>query len=170
MTTREWATPLTMGAFLVMAVTGLLMFFHLDSGFNKPLHEWFGWAMIAAAAGHIVANWFSVKRYLTANRNARLIIGGCAVALALSFAPRPGDAVSPPVQAMQGVLRAPLPAVAALVGRPVEALRADLAGAGVPIAANDASLTLDALTLDALTHGDRDLQRKAMRAVFAPNR
>lgn len=163
MTTREWATPLTMGAFLVMAVTGLLMFFHLESGFNKPLHEWFGWAMAIGAAGHVVANWFAVKRYLTANRNARLLVGACAAALLLSFAPRPGDAVSPPVQAMQGVLRAPLPAVASLVGRPVDALRADLAAAGVSIAAADASVTLESAT-----HGDRDLQRKAIRAIFDP--
>ena len=37
---REWATPLTIGAFGLMSVTGMLMFFHLDTGFNKLAHEW----------------------------------------------------------------------------------------------------------------------------------
>ena len=47
MTFRESATPLTIGSFLLIAITGVLMFFHLDSGLNKLAHEWLGWAMIA---------------------------------------------------------------------------------------------------------------------------
>ena len=39
---RDWATPLTAGAFIVLAVTGLLMFFHLDRGLNHLAHEWLG--------------------------------------------------------------------------------------------------------------------------------
>jgi hypothetical protein len=63
--TREWATPLTAGTFLLMAVTGVLIFFHLDSGLNKAAHEWLGWAMIVGVAAHIVANLPAFKRYLT---------------------------------------------------------------------------------------------------------
>ena len=37
---RDWATPVTIGSFGLMAITGLLMFFHLDSGLNKTAHEW----------------------------------------------------------------------------------------------------------------------------------
>ena len=36
---RDWATPLTIGAFGLLAVTGVLMFFHPDSGLNKAVHE-----------------------------------------------------------------------------------------------------------------------------------
>lgn len=39
---RKWATPLTIGSFLLMGVTGILMFFHLDIGLNKLAHEWAG--------------------------------------------------------------------------------------------------------------------------------
>ena len=35
-----------MGAFTLSAVTGVLMFFHLDSGLNKAAHEWLSWAMV----------------------------------------------------------------------------------------------------------------------------
>lgn len=49
---REWATPVTVGVFVVMAATGLLMFFHLDIGLNKAAHEWLGWLMVAAVAAH----------------------------------------------------------------------------------------------------------------------
>ena len=43
---RKWATPLTVASFLIMGVTGILMFFHLDSGLNGPLQEWAGGLML----------------------------------------------------------------------------------------------------------------------------
>ena len=54
---REWATPVTVGAFILMATTGILMFFHLDTGLNKEAHEWLGWVMIAGVALHVFSNW-----------------------------------------------------------------------------------------------------------------
>lgn len=39
---RQWVTPLMAGSFILMATTGILMFFHLDSGLNKTAHEWLG--------------------------------------------------------------------------------------------------------------------------------
>lgn len=54
---REWATPLTIGLFLLMGVTGLLMFFHWDNSLQKTLHEWLRWLMVAAAVVHALANW-----------------------------------------------------------------------------------------------------------------
>ena len=49
---RPWITPLVIGTFALMAVTGSLMFFHLDTGLNKTAHEWLGWAMVAAVLLH----------------------------------------------------------------------------------------------------------------------
>lgn len=36
---RTWATPLTVGAFLLMAATGVLMFFGYDRGLTAVVHE-----------------------------------------------------------------------------------------------------------------------------------
>ena len=33
---KEWATPLTIGSFVVTGLTGILIFFHLDIGLIKP--------------------------------------------------------------------------------------------------------------------------------------
>ena len=49
---RQWVTPLVAGSFLLMGVTGILMFFHWDSGLNKAAHEWLGWLMIIGVALH----------------------------------------------------------------------------------------------------------------------
>lgn len=53
---REWATPLTIGIFTLMAVTGILMFFHLDKGLNKTAHEWLGWLLVAGADSKVKCN------------------------------------------------------------------------------------------------------------------
>lgn len=46
-----------------MAITGILTFFHLESGLNKTAHEWLGWLMVAGVAAHAAANWLGFKRY-----------------------------------------------------------------------------------------------------------
>jgi hypothetical protein len=87
---RDWATPLTMGAFTLMAITGVLLFFRLDVGLNKVAHEWLGWMMIAAVATHAAANWTGLRRYLSAGGKSRAILIAALAALALTFVPVPG--------------------------------------------------------------------------------
>lgn len=41
---RKCATPLTIGASLLPGVTGILMFFHANSGLNALAQEWVGLA------------------------------------------------------------------------------------------------------------------------------
>ncbi len=158
---REWATPLTIGVFALMAVTGVLMFFHLDSGLNKPAHEWLGWVMIAGAAAHVAANWLAFKRYFLSSVKARAIVAGFVVVLAASFVSPPGGVkgMSPPVMAMKAVTRAPISAVAPLAGKPVDRLLGDLAKAGVALPNGEA-------TLESALRGDREMEGKAMRAIF----
>lgn len=84
--TREWATPLTAGAFLLVATTGLLMFFELDSGLNKEAHEWLSWALLGGVMLHVVSNFTAFKRHLT-GRRGQALVGVFAVVLALSFIP-----------------------------------------------------------------------------------
>src|SRR3569833_342464 len=77
---RSWATPLTIGAFALMSVTGVLMFFHLDRGLTGDLHEWFSWALLAAVAAHVVVNWRPLLVYFRGNR-VRAALAACAAVL-----------------------------------------------------------------------------------------
>jgi hypothetical protein len=43
---RSWATPLTIGAFFLMAITGVLMFFEWNTGLTTVVHQWFSWGII----------------------------------------------------------------------------------------------------------------------------
>jgi len=156
---RDWATPLTIGAFGLMSVTGLLMFFHLDTGLNKLAHQWLSWAMIGAVAAHAIVNWPAFKRYFTSSRMGRAIIGVSAVVLALSFVSLPGQKGAPPqILAMRALTKAPIAKLAPLAGRPADQLIDELAKAGVKLPNAEASIDSAAT--------DRSLEAKAINVLF----
>lgn len=159
---RPWATPLTIGAFAVMATTGLLMFFHLESGLNKVAHEWLGWAMVMGGLAHAGLQWRSFKRYLTDLRTGQVIIATFVLLLVASFFVQGegSEAPPPPVMALQGLMQTPVSTVAQVAGKPeaelVEALRAG----GIPVQSADQALA-------AVIGGDREMTEKAVMIIFA---
>ena len=118
---RDWITPITMGAFALLAVTGVLMFFHLDSGLNETAHQWLSWVLIGGVALHAAVNWVGVKRHLAGWRG-RSALALFAVLLAASFVP--------PLRALAD---APLPVLAQVARTSPEELRARLQSAGVTV-------------------------------------
>lgn len=131
---RAWITPLVIGAFLLSAVTGVLMFFHLDSGLNKAAHEWLSWAMLVGVGLHLALNLAPFKRYFR-QTTGRVVIAGFAALLALSFIPLGGTAGSEPPFAhpVHALARAPLPTLAQVAGLSTDALRARLGAAGIVV-------------------------------------
>lgn len=139
-TLRKYATPLTIGSFILMTVTGTLMFFHLDSGLNKLAHEWLGFAMIAAVALHVVLNWRAFSLYFK-RPLAMGLMGVFVVVLGLSFLPLAGQQQGrPDLVAVRLVVSAPLSEVAPLMDASVETLIARLAETGI-VATADQSLS-----------------------------
>ncbi len=157
---REWATSLTIGAFGLMAATGLLMFFHLDSSLNKLAHQWLGWTMVGAVALHAAVNWGAFKRYFIASATGRMVIAAFAVVLLASFAPLAGGRnASPPALAMNAIAKAPISALAPLAGRSAEEIVARLNKAGIAVSGPET-------TIAAAAGANRQLQDKAMAALF----
>lgn len=157
---RTWATPLVTGAFVLIAVTGVLMFFHADSGLNKLAHEWLGWAMLAGAAAHATANWPALRNHLR-QPLGRGLVAAFVLALGLSFWPAAGSGDGPPFAAPVAALaKAPLPVLAQVAGVSPEAMAARLQAAGVAGAAGQASL---------VSLGVTDLKRQlgVLRRVLA---
>ena len=67
-----------------MGVTGILMFFHWDTGLNKTVHEWLGWAMVVAVALHVKVNLQGFKNMFRTTLG-KGILGLFTLILALSF-------------------------------------------------------------------------------------
>lgn len=156
---RSWATPLVMGVFMLMAVTGVLLFFHLDTGLNRAAHEWLGWLLLAAAAAHALANGPGLMRYLCTSRRAQAILLACALLLGLSWLPAGGQGEMPPL-ALRAVADAPISAVAVLAGKTPEQLLQELAAAGLDARSADQPLR-------ALSGGDRGRLGLAIRTALA---
>ena len=137
---RPWITPLVMGAFLLSAVTGVLMFFHLDSGLNKLAHEWLSWAMVVGVALHVLLNLPAFKRYL-GQKLALGVMGVFALVLALSFFSPAGAKKEPPFGApIHALAKAPLPVLAQVLGQSPEDLKTRLEKAGLPVSAETQTL------------------------------
>ncbi len=83
---RAWVTPLTIGAFLLIGVTGLLMFFKVRGGLIVIVHEWLSLVFVVVAALHTWLNWGAVRAHLSRARGI-VVVGSFAGLLVLSLLP-----------------------------------------------------------------------------------
>ena len=144
-TLRKYATPLTIGSFVLMSVTGTLMFFHLNSTFNKVAHEYLGLVMIAAVVLHVILNWRAFTIYFK-RPLAMGIMGAFVLALGLSFVPSSQQGGRPEFRAVQMVMSTPVSSLAPMLGT-------DTQGVIKRLAAQDITAT-PGQSLSELTNGE----------------
>ncbi|MBC8524466.1 MAG: DUF4405 domain-containing protein [Chlorobium phaeobacteroides] len=84
---KSWATPLAAGTFIILAVTGILMFFKLNAGYIKPVHEWLSWAMVIGVVFHTIANWKAFTAYFSRQPSLSIITAGLIITALSVFAP-----------------------------------------------------------------------------------
>ena len=58
---RNYITPFISLVFLVVGLSGLLMFFHLFDGYTEVVHEYLGVFFVICAIFHIILNWKALK-------------------------------------------------------------------------------------------------------------
>jgi hypothetical protein len=159
---RTWATPIVIGCFVLMAVTGILMFFHLERGLNKTAHEWVGLILVAGVVAHAFANGSAFKGHVLRSRLAQGIIVALLLVLVGSFIKWPSsEPKSAQALVMQSVLRSPLSALAPLTGNSPEQMLAKLQAAQVPLRSADQSL-------ESVIGKDREMRNRALSALFQP--
>ena len=61
---RRMTSVITGLTFFLVAITGLLLFFHIKSRAIIDLHEWAGIGFLVAATFHLVLNWKAFVSYL----------------------------------------------------------------------------------------------------------
>jgi hypothetical protein len=76
---KTFLSPFVAVAFVVIAATGVLLFFHVKNGPIMALHEWFGWVFVVAGVIHLLLNLSPLLAYL--KRPAALVSVGVALAL-----------------------------------------------------------------------------------------
>lgn len=81
---RRWATPITIGAFLLMAVTGIAMFFDWEPGLVTVVHQWMSWIFLLAVGAHVTINIRPFKSHLKSGWG-RASVAVFSLLLAVSF-------------------------------------------------------------------------------------
>ena len=155
---RDWVTPLTIGAFGLLTVTGVLMFFHLDSGLNKVAHEWLSWVLVGGVALHAAVNWAGLKRHLGGWRG-RAVLGVFGLLIAASFLPLGGADEPPFVAPMRALADAPISVLAQVARTTPQDMRQRLQRAG--LAVSD-----DSDTVHRLVGEDKRRQMRVLSGVM----
>ena len=138
-TTRTWSTPLIMGCALVVAVSGVMMFYHLEEGLVKSMHEWLGLLFVVAIVLHVLNHWMPVSRYLQSKQAVAIIV--LVLAIAGGWIATSGDTREHPAKRLLGkVQRAPLSVVAGLQNEPIDALMSRLQQAGITVVSQQQSV------------------------------
>ncbi len=134
---RKIVTPLTIGAFVLMATTGVLMFFHKDTGVNKLAHQWLSWLFLAAVALHVATNWLAFKRYFLSPKGLT-VMGVLVAVLGASFYPWQGMKPEPPARSVMKALgHASLVELAPVVHTTPDQLVAKLRAKGFTVTSAD---------------------------------
>ncbi len=159
---RKFATPLVMGAFVLSATTGVLMFFELGVGLNHLAHEWLGWALVLGVLAHVSTNWPALKTYFVQKKKTTVpILAVFFVLLGASFMPKPGqrEGPSPARMALNAMVASPLTAVARIASKSPEQIVQVLK-------ANGFAVTDSEQTIRAIAGNERDDQERALEAIF----
>lgn len=129
---RRHSTAAAAALFGVVAVSGVLVFFHVGNALLMGMHEWLGLAFAAAAVLHVVRNG---PAFAALVRRPRFLWTGAAVlavAAGLMAASGPKGA-NPAVALIHAAERAPLAEVADVLGVPADRLMEALRGQGVAV-------------------------------------
>jgi hypothetical protein len=129
---REWTTPITAGAFLLLAVTGVFMFFHAAPRLAKEAHEWLSWGFLAVVAVHLVVNFSAFKKYVL-QRKGQLLLGVFILILLVCFSPLGGSSEPPFAVPIRALAKAPLTVVAQVAESSPEQLIARLQKKGLVV-------------------------------------
>ena len=77
---KNIGTGSTIATFVVIAVTGVALFFGVRAGLIKTLHEYIGLVMVAAAVIHIVVNWKPFLNYFKGTKGTAIVVALAVVA------------------------------------------------------------------------------------------
>lgn len=111
---RPYVTPATAALFIVSALSGAALFFHLGGGFFHEMHEWLSMVLLVPAALHLQRNWNGFVAYL--RRGGLLVPSALTVAAAAGFLlASSGGEGRPPSPAAQLVATAPVSTLATLL-------------------------------------------------------
>ena len=138
---KSWATPLAVGTFSIIAVTGMLLFFDIEIGFVEPVHKWASWAFVAGVLLHVISNWKALTHYFS-SKPALAIIGTAMVVLVATLLPfgEKEENENPAKMAAYALSSSSLETVALVVKSTPDVLSTQLAAKGLVVSSPTATI------------------------------
>jgi hypothetical protein len=88
---RNYATPLSMAAFLGVGVSGVMLFLGVRNHSLSEIHEWIGVLFVVAGIMHFIRNWQGIKAMLLKTQGKIFTGLGVIAVVAMLFASFGGD-------------------------------------------------------------------------------
>ena len=127
---KSWATPLAAGTFVILAVTGILMFFKINIGYIKPVHEWLSWAMVIGVVFHTIANWKPFISYFSKKPSLSIIGAGLIITMLSVFMPSANDG-NPGMKMIKALGTVKIETIADIAGQNSDAILTKLEQKGI---------------------------------------
>lgn len=146
---RNYATPLSMAAFLGVGVSGVMLFLGVRNHSLSELHEWIGVLFVVAGIMHFIRNWQGIKAMLLKTQGKIFTGLGVIAVVAMLFASFGGDGgqgggrgghYGPMGAAVTRMAEAPISKLAPALGLTSEEAIAKLRKSGVAVAGPGQSL------------------------------
>ena len=125
---RRIVTPFVASLFGFVGMSGVLMFFDLDGGLVRNMHEWLGLGFVIIALAHIWRNWKGFTKVMT--KRLGLSILAVVAIIAAGFIVQKSTNPSPGRLTIDRVMSAPISASAAIYGTDAQGLRHKLTEKG----------------------------------------
>lgn len=106
---KNYATSLTSLTFIVIGLSGIMLFLGIGKNYVKDLHEVLGLAFVVVALLHVVANWTLMKKYFSKKVFLLSSILVLAVSVAFISQSRGDNGVNPKRYVLSAVLDKPFP-------------------------------------------------------------
>jgi hypothetical protein len=130
---KSWAGPLTIGSFLVVAVTGVLMLCHATTSSIKHMHEVISLVFLVGAVAHIAVNWKTFLAYFR-KPGSVAVIAIFLILGAVSLFPHGSQSGRDPRRGMLSALeQSSLNLIAQVVKSDLQSVKTALEANGIPI-------------------------------------
>ena len=109
---RSWATQFTIGSFLLISGTAILMFFEFEDGLTVFVNQWLSWFFILGSIAHIAINFRPFKSRLKSpwGKASVVVFGVILIASSFSWGMITGPQLKRPIE--EALVFAPISALA----------------------------------------------------------
>ncbi len=127
--TKDMATSLTTLVFVVVGISGIMMFFHFFDNYVKEMHEILGLVFVGVVVFHVFFNWKSMKKYFS--KKVFLVSAVIILGIGLSFVTNAPSGSNPKGEILKAVLSAPIEDSVRILGLDMDIVELKLKNANI---------------------------------------